>query len=261
MTYAISHQRWADDARKELYRSLNRSRALEPLHEMVNHARTKKRAAEESPEWFIALKSSWAEPSPPESEDETYTAFVKSVSLLTESRDPYTAGHQVKVSELAEGIAREMGLPADMIKGIKVAGVVHDIGKLSVPAEIVTKPGALSPLEFSIIKEHPRKAFEVLNEIDFPWPVAETVLQHHERLDGSGYPLGLKGTDIRLEARVLAVADVVGAISSHRPYRRNLGIEAAIMEIDTKKGVFYDADVTRACRRSLKGSNRWIADA
>jgi len=165
----------------------------------------------------------------------------------------------MKVSELAKDIARELGLPADTIEGIRVAGIVHDMGKLSVPAEIVTKPGALTPFEFSIIKEHPTTAFEVLKEIDFPWPVAEMVLQHHERLDGSGYPLRLKGDEIRLEARVLAVADVVGAISSHRPYRRDLGIEAALTEIDKKKGVLYDTEVTKACRRSLKGSNVFMA--
>jgi HD-GYP domain-containing protein (c-di-GMP phosphodiesterase class II) len=166
----------------------------------------------------------------------------------------------MKVSALAKGIAREMELPADMIEGIRVAGIVHDMGKLSVPAEIVTKSGALTPLEFSIIKEHPGKAFEVLKAINFPWPVAEMVLQHHERLDGSGYPLGLRGGEIRLEARVLAVADVVGAISSHRPYRRDLGIEAALREIDTNKGVFYDTEVTRACQRALEGANVLMAE-
>ena len=178
---------------------------------------------------------------------------------MVESRDPYTAGHQAKVSELAEGIAQEMGLTADRIEAIRVAGIVHDMGKLSVPAEIVTKPGALTPFEFSIIKEHPGKAFEVLKEIDFPWPVAEMVLQHHERLDGSGYPLGLKGHEIRLEARILAVADVVGAISSHRPYRRDLGIDAALKEIDRNKGVLYDTEVTRACGRCPKGSSVFMA--
>lgn len=260
MTYTTSHHRWNNDTTKGPYRSLSMSRrAKGPLHKMINPPPVEEQGTEECLGWFIQLDNSWIESYSAAGRDETYKAFVKSVSSLTESRDPYTAGHQVKVSELAAGIAREMGLSQNMIEGIKVAGIVHDMGKLSVPAEIVSKPGALSPFEFSIIKEHPRKAFEVLKEIDFPWPVAEMVLQHHERLDGSGYPLGLKGNDIRLEARVLAVADVVGAISSHRPYRRNLGIEAALKEIDTNKRVLYDADVTRACCRSLAGSNPRLA--
>jgi len=171
-----------------------------------------------------------------------------------ESQDPYTAGHQKKVSELAEGIARELGLPTDMIEGIRTAGIVHDMGKVSVPSEIVTKPGVLTPSEFSIIRKHPAKAYEILKDINFPWPVAEIVLQHHERLDGSGYPKGLKGNEIRLEARILAVADVVGAISSHRPYRPNLGIEAALNEIDRNEGVFCGTKVTKACHRSFKGN-------
>jgi len=260
MTYATSHQTWANSLTEDPYRFPSKGRASRPLHEIISPLRSKERAPEGCLGWLFDCENHSGEPHPWRRGGETYGAFIKSVSLLTESRDPYTAGHQMKVSELAEGIAREMGLPADMIEGIRVAGIVHDIGKLSVPAEIVTKPGALTPFEFSIIKEHPGKAFEVLKEIDFPWPVAEMVLQHHERLDGSGYPLGLRGDEIRLEARVLAVADVVGAISSHRPYRRDLGIEAALKEIDTNKGVFYDARVTRACQRSLKGANVLMAE-
>jgi len=260
MTYATSHQTWAKSLTEDPYRFPSQGRASRPLHEIIRPLRSKERAPEDCLGWLFDFENHSGEPHPWGRGGETYGAFIKSVSLLTESRDPYTAGHQRKVSELAEGIAREMALPADMIEGIRVAGIIHDIGKLSVPAEIVTKPGALTPFEFSIIKEHPGKAFEVLKEIDFPWPVAEMVLQHHERLDGSGYPLGLRGDEIRLEARVLAVADVVGAISSHRPYRRDLGIEAALKEIDTNKGVFYDARVTRACQRSLKGANVLMAE-
>ena len=153
-----------------------------------------------------------------------------------------------------------MGLPADTVEGIRVAGSVHDMGKMSVPPEIVTKPGALTPLEFSVMKEHPQKAYEILKGIEFPWPVPEIVLQHHERLDGSGYPRNLKGNDILLEARVLAVADVVEAISSRRPYRSGLGIDAALKEIDRNKGVLYDTEVARACQRSLKGTSAFMAD-
>ena len=144
-----------------------------------------------------------------------------------------------------------MELPSDMIEGIRVAGSVHDMGKMSVPTEIVTKPGALTPFEFSVIKEHPQKGYEMLKGVEFPWPIPEIVLQHHERLDGSGYPRGLKGNEIRLEARVLAVADVVEAISSHRPYRPGLGIKAALKEIDKHKGVLYDIEVTKTCLRSM----------
>ncbi len=259
MTYATSHQTWAKDTTKSPYRPPSKSTASRPLQEVTKHARSKERVPGHRLGWFFEFETPWEEPRPSDREEASYRVFIKSVSSLTESRDPYTAGHQVKVSELAAGIAREMGLPVHMIEAIKVAGIVHDMGKLSVPPEIVTKPGALTPFELSIIKQHPGKAYEVLKDIDFPWPVAEMVLQHHERLDGSGYPLGLKGNAIRLEARVLAVADVVGAISSHRPYRRSLGLEAALKEIDANKGLFYDSEVTRACERSLTGSARRMA--
>jgi HD-GYP domain-containing protein (c-di-GMP phosphodiesterase class II) len=259
MTYATSHQTWGHRTIESPYRSSGISRASRPLHEVIKNGKTKQSDPEVFLTWMLDLEDRCSESPGAGKREETYKAFIKDVSFLTQSRDPYTAGHQWKVSEIARGIAREMGLSADTIEGIRVAGMVHDMGKLSVPAEIVTKPGALTSFEFSIIKEHPTRAFDVLKEIDFPWPVAETVRQHHERLDGSGYPAGLKGDEIRMEARVLAVADVVGAISSHRPYRRDLGIEAALKEIDKKKGLLYDTEVTRACRRSLKGSHLFIA--
>lgn len=257
MAYAASHQNWAAYPTGNTFRLLTRLRDLRSAFEGIENLPGIVGGQEDFLGRFFNFENRCLKFH--SAERQTYRAFVRNVSLLTESRDSYTACHQMKVSELAEGIARELGLPAHTIEGIRVAGIVHDMGKLSVPAEIVTKPGALTPFEFSIIKEHPTKAFEILKEIDFPWPVAEMVLQHHERLDGSGYPLGLKGNEIRLEARVLAVADVVGAISSHRPYRRDLGIEAALWEIDKKKGVLYDTDVTKACRRSLKGSHVFMA--
>ena len=201
--------------------------------------------------WFSTVENLLAEIDTSRTETETYKTFIKTVSLLAESHDPYTARHQKEVSNIAEGIARAMGLPSDMIEGIRVAGSVHDMGKMSVPTEIVTKPGALTPLEFSIIKEHPQKGYEILKGIEFPWPIPGIVLQHHERLDGSGYPRSLKGNDILLEARVLAVADVVEAISSRRSYRSGLGIEAALEEIDLNKGVLYDIEVAKACLRSM----------
>ncbi|MCU0595005.1 MAG: HD-GYP domain-containing protein [Desulfobacterota bacterium] len=259
MTYATSHQTWGHRITEDPYRSLAKSRASKPLHEVVQTVRNTQRGPEVFPAWLFDFENLGFESPLEGRREDAYKAFIKDVSFLTQSRDPYTAGHQLKVSDIAEGIARELGLPAETIEGIRVAGMVHDMGKLSVPAEIVTKPGALTSFEFSIIKEHPARAFEVLKEIDFPWPVAEMVLQHHERLDGSGYPGGLEGDEIRLEARVLAVADVVGAISSHRPYRRDLGLEAALREIDKKKGLLYDPEVTRACRRSMRGRSVFVA--
>ena len=259
MTYATSHQNWATYPTGNTFRFSLKQRSPGSASKGIRSLRDVVRGHEDLLGWLFNFENQGSRSPSPERDRRAYRAFVTSVSLLTESRDSYTACHQMKVSELAVGIARELGLPAHTIEGIRVAGIVHDVGKLSVPAEIVTKPGPLTPFEFSIIKEHPAKAFEVLKEIDFPWPVAETVLQHHERLDGSGYPLGLKGDEIRLEARVLAVADVVGAISSHRPYRRDLGIDAALNELDKKKGLLYDTEVTSACRSSLKGSNVFIA--
>jgi PAS domain S-box-containing protein/putative nucleotidyltransferase with HDIG domain len=180
---------------------------------------------------------------------------VQAMAMAIESRDPYTSGHQRRVSDLARRIAQEMGLERDVIECIRIAGIVHDIGKLSVPAEILTKPTALSPIEFSIIKQHPERAYEILKEIDFPWPIAEIVLQHHERLDGSGYPKGLKSAELLLEARILAVADVIEAISSNRPYRPALGITPALEEIEKNKSKFYDADVVNASLRLFREKN------
>jgi putative nucleotidyltransferase with HDIG domain len=202
--------------------------------------------------WFYSFENQLAETDTSKEQTETYKSFIKWVSFLTEFQDPYTAQHQKRVSELAADIAREMGLPDEMIEGNRVAGMVHDMVKMSVPAEIFTKPGVLTSSEFSIMKEHPQRAYAILKRIEFPWPVAEIVLQHHERLDGSGYPRGLMGKDIRLEACILAVADVVEAISSQRPYRSNFGIEAALKEINENRGTLYDTEVTRACQRSLK---------
>ena len=164
-----------------------------------------------------------------------------------EKRDPYTAGHQQRVAQLACAIARGMGLSKSKIEGIRVAGILHDIGKIYIPAEILSKPGSITEIEFQMIKTHPRAGYDILRDIEFPWPVAQITLQHHERMDGSGYPSGLSGEDILLEARILGVADVVEAISSHRPYRPALGIDMALDEISQKKGTLYDLDVVNAC--------------
>jgi PAS domain S-box-containing protein/putative nucleotidyltransferase with HDIG domain len=173
--------------------------------------------------------------------------IIEAMALTVESRDPYTAGHQRRVANLARAIADEMRLPSDVIDGIRMAGVIHDLGKISIPAEILSKPGKLSDIEFNLIKVHPQAGYDILKRIEFPWPVADIVYQHHERINGSGYPLALKKDDIIVEARILAVADVVEAIASHRPYRSSLGIESALDEIITKRDVLYDAGAVDAC--------------
>ena len=169
-----------------------------------------------------------------------------------EVRDPYTSGHQIRSADLASAIAMEMGLPQDKIDGIRMAGSIHDIGKLSIPAEILSKPTELSEIEFSLIKEHARKGYEMLKDVESPWPLAEIVYQHHERMDGSGYPRNLKGKEICIEARILSVADVVDAMASHRPYRAGLGIDAALNEIEKNRGIYYDSTVANACLRLFR---------
>ena len=174
-------------------------------------------------------------------------ATVQSISMIVEMKDPYTAGHQQRVSDLARAISTEMGLSADQRDFIRTASAIHDIGKISIPAEILSKSTKLTDMEFNLIKTHAQSGHDILKDIEFPWPVADVVLQHHERMDGSGYPQGLKGNDIFLEARIMAVADVVEAIASHRPYRPSLGIDCALDEISRNKGILYDADVVDAC--------------
>ncbi len=175
------------------------------------------------------------------------TEAVRSIVTLCETRDPYTASHQHRVAPLACAIAREMGFPEDRIEGIRIMSVIHDIGKVAVPAEILSKPGKIGDYEFGIIKSHPKVAYDILKGLEFPWPVAQAILQHHEKLNGSGYPSGLSGDDIILEARILAVSDVVEAMSAHRPYRPALGIGAALKEITKNKGILYDAAVVEVC--------------
>ncbi len=177
---------------------------------------------------------------------------IHAVSLVVETRDPYTAGHQRRVAELSRAIAKEMGLSEWQQMGIHVAGLLHDVGKVAVPSEILSKPGKISETEFSIIKNHCQVGYEILQRIDFPWPVTKAVLQHHERLDGSGYPEGLAGEDIILEARILGVADVVEAMSSHRPYRPAIGLDSALQEISQASGILYDIEVVDACLSLLK---------
>jgi HD-GYP domain-containing protein (c-di-GMP phosphodiesterase class II) len=176
-------------------------------------------------------------------------ATVQVMISAVESRDPYTSGHQLRSANLACAIATEMGLPSDKIEGLLMAGSIHDIGKLSIPAEILSKPNKLTKLEFSLIKEHSQKGYEMLKDVESPWPLAQIVYQHHERMDGSGYPRNLKGDEIIMEARIMAVADVVEAMASHRPYRPALGIKAALDEIEKNSGIFYDKAVADVCLR------------
>jgi PAS domain S-box-containing protein len=169
------------------------------------------------------------------------------VTALSELRDPYTAGHERRVGGIASAIGTELGLDASQIQGLSVAGQLHDIGKISIPSEILSMPGKLSPIQKMLVQEHAQTAFNILKHVVFPWPVALVALQHHERLDGSGYPQGLRGDTILLEAKIVAVADVVEAMSSHRPYRPALGLERAMVEIERGRGTAYDSTVVDAC--------------
>jgi len=184
---------------------------------------------------------------------------IQVLGTAAEARDPYTAGHQKRVADLASAIATEIGLPGEKIEGLWMAGSIHDIGKISIPAEILSKPTKLTNTEFSIIKEHPQIGYNMLKDVESPWPLADIVHQHHERMNGSGYPRNLKGDEILLEARILAVADVVEAMGSHRPYRPTLGIEAALEEITKNKGILYDHAVTDVCLKLFREKGYQLA--
>jgi PAS domain S-box-containing protein len=199
----------------------------------------RRRAEEEIKQSHVQLKRS-------------FEAMIKTISATVETRDPYTAGHQQRVAQLARGIAHEMGLPGVRVNEIFTAAIIHDIGKIQIPSEILSKPGKLSEPEFSLIKVHSRVGHDILKNADFPYALSQWVLEHHERLDGSGYPNGLTAGQISLEGKILAVADVVEAMASHRPYRASLGIEKALTEISEQKGVLYDADVADACLKLFK---------
>ncbi|HEX2964570.1 MAG TPA: HD domain-containing phosphohydrolase [Syntrophorhabdaceae bacterium] len=178
---------------------------------------------------------------------ETLGAIIQAMVATVEARDPYTAGHQKRVAGLAAAIAKRMGLTKDKINALEMAGAIHDLGKISVPAEILSTPRKLTSIELNIIKTHPTTGYDILKDIDFPWPIARIVLQHHERLNGTGYPFALKGPEILMEAKIIALADVVEAISSDRPYRPALGIDVALGEIERDMGTLYDELVTKAC--------------
>lgn len=184
--------------------------------------------------------------------ERTLQGTVAALSATVETRDPYTSGHQQRVAQLACAIAKELGFAEDWLEGLRVTAFLHDIGKIAIPAEILSKPGKLSEYEMSLVQIHAQTGYQILQGIEFPWPVAQIVLQHHERLNGSGYPAGLSGPGIMPEARILAVADVVEAIASHRPYRPALGIEAALEEIDRQRGILYDPEAAEACLRLFR---------
>ena len=178
---------------------------------------------------------------------EALQGIIQTISLIIETRDPYTGGHQRGVADLAQAIARRMGLTEERLEGIRLAALVHDLGKISTPAEILAKPTRLTEMEMSLIRSHPRSGYEILKKVEFPWPIAQIVLQHHERNNGSGYPQGLSAPDILLEAKILAVADVMEAMCSHRPYRPALGVEKALTEIRKNRGILYDPLAVDAC--------------
>ena len=188
----------------------------------------------------------------------SFFGTAEALSKVIEDRDPYTSGHSTGVAGLVEAIARQMGLPEDHITGIYIAGLLHDIGKMAVPVEILVKPGRLTEMEMSLIQMHPQAGYEILKGIDFPWPVAQATLQHHERMDGSGYPQGLRGDKIIQEARILAVADVVNAMTHHRPYRPAFSLKDAMEEIKKGRGTIYDPQVVDACLEVLEGKQSFI---
>jgi len=179
----------------------------------------------------------------------TLGSAVQAMALTVETRDPYTAGHQRRVSDLARLIAEEMEIGPEGIEGIRTAGIIHDIGKISVPVETLSRPGELKDIEIGLIRCHPRVGFDILKDIEFPWPIAQIVFQHHERMDGSGYPRGLKGDELCMEAKILAVADVVEAMASNRPYRPGLGLKSALGEIALNRGRLYEPRAVDACMR------------
>ncbi len=232
MCYAIERMRIEGDLR----------RARDDLGDRVRERTAELASANEALKEMVSKVSAAGE-----AVRRSLQGIIQSISLIIETRDPYTAGHQRSVANLARAIALVMGLPPDRTEGIRLAATVHDLGKISIPAEILSKPSRLTEAEMSMIRIHPRCGYEILKKVEFPWPIAQIVLQHHERIDGSGYPQGLRGPDILLEAKILGVADVVDAMCSHRPYRPGIGIDKALAEISQNRGTLYDPEVVDAC--------------
>ena len=213
---------------------------------MMQDISEKSRAEEEIRDYVEQLKAA-------------FMSTVEVATIISGMRDPYTAGHERRVAEIAVAIGTELGLDGTRLEGLRVSGQLHDVGKITVPAEILSKPGKLTELEFLMIKQHAKASYDVLKDVKFPWPVAQIALQHHERMDGSGYPQGLKGDAILIEARIMAVADVVEAMSSHRPYRPGLGIVRALDEIEHGRATAYDTDVVDACLKLFREKSYTVA--
>ena len=212
--------------------------ALEKKQTLV----TKRKAEEEREAAYQAL-------------DKALNDSITAMSKMVEMRDPYTAGHQTKVADLSVAIAREVKLPEEHVKYLRIAALIHDIGKIHIPSDILNKPGKLRDMEWELIRIHAQGSYDILKSIEFPWPIAQIAWQHHERLDGSGYPNGLAGDQILLEAKILAVADVVDAMSSYRPYRPALGIDKALEEISQNSGVLYDTAIVDACLKLFRNDS------
>jgi putative two-component system response regulator len=203
---------------------------------------TKRKAEEEREAAYQAL-------------DKALNDSITAMSKMVEMRDPYTAGHQTKVADLSVAIARELKIPEENIRYLRIAALIHDIGKIYIPSDILNKPGKLRDMEWELIRIHAQGSYDILKNIEFPWPIAQIAWQHHERLDGSGYPNGLEGGQILMEAKILAVADVVDAMSSYRPYRPSLGIDKALEEISRNRGLLYDADIVDACLKLFRNDS------
>lgn len=205
----------------------------------IEQEKDRKKAEEELKESYNKLRS-------------IIGSVIDVISLSVESRDPYIAGHQKRVAKLARTIAQEMGLSAEQIENVRMAGLIHDLGKIAIPAEILSSPRKLTNIEFELVKQHSKNGYDILKNIDYLKTVAEIVYQHHEKLDGSGYPRGLKGDEIMIEAKILCVADVVEATASHRPYRPSLGIDYVLKEIENNAGILYDEKVVKACLKLFR---------
>lgn len=232
-----------EEVEKRTREILERTRELQATNDRLNNEINERKAVEQR------LKNSLG------TLEKTIEGTISTISLIVERKDPYTGGHQRHVARLSRAIAKEMGFSDEQVKGIYFAGLIHDIGKLAVPIEILVKPGTISRLESQIIQIHPDAGWEFLNKIEFPWPIAEIALQHHERMDGSGYPNGLTGKDILAESRIVAVADVLESMMFHRPYRASLGLESALAEITANKGRLYDPAVVDTCTRLFREKN------
>lgn len=239
----IYREHLEDEVRKRTQEIMERTQEVELTNQLLKREIAERRMVESR------LKSSLT------SLEKTIEGTINTISSIVDMRDPYTGGHQKHVAQLSRAIAVETGLSDEQTQGIYFAGLIHDIGKLAIPIEILVKPGVISQLEAMIIRTHAQAGWEILKEIEFPWPIAQIVLQHHERMNGAGYPAGLEGKHILKEARIIAVADVVESMTFHRPYRPALGMDKALEEITKGAGVLYDADAVAACTKIIRSTD------